>query len=308
MDGPYEKFVSRFAIVFVLFSFLFVSFRVLPARGAFGISPPFLNADHLVKGARYSQTIYLVQDQPNEDLRIKAELEIQERVRSWVSIDKGFDFVIPKGVRQFPVQVGIQVPKDAGLGAYSGNLTFTSAPSEAGQVTIALGAQVAINLTVGTDIYRKISVPVVKLLDIEEGWDPRVYVKFHNDGNVPEAFTGATYELFDQFNSVRLAFAQKAEDFPETLPFQVKEYSVEFPIDFHLGVGQYWGSVQFFQGDKVVATQKTVFNVLKRGALRGPTAQVLTSLKENWIYYGLGGLVVVFASIFIVKRTRRRSS
>ena len=99
-------------------------------QAAFGISPPFLNADHLVKGAKYIQTIYLVQDQPNEDLNINAKLDLKEPARSWVTVDKGFNFVIPKGVRQFPVQVAINVPKDAGLGVYSGNLTFTGAPSQ----------------------------------------------------------------------------------------------------------------------------------------------------------------------------------
>jgi hypothetical protein len=277
------------------------------AHAAFGISPPFLHAENLIKGSRYVQTIYLVQDQPNEDLPIEVALEISERVRSWITVDTGFNFIIPKNERQFPVRVIIQVPKNAELGAYNGRLTFTSKPGKAGQVTIALGAQVAINMTVGTNIYRKFTVPVVKPLDIEEGWNPRVYVKFNNEGNVPEAFDGGTFELQDQYGAVRLAYAQEPLELPETPPFTIHEYVVEFPIDFHLGLGQYWGSVSFYKNEKVVASQRTVFRVLNTGSLSGPVAILGSSPRKTIIY---GGIVAVFLGIvvFLARRRFRRTS
>src|SRR3989344_3360725 len=83
--------------------FLFTS-GVQTADAAFGISPPFLNADHLVPGAAYEQVIYLVQDHPDVDIPIKATLTVPESIKSWITIDKGFDFVIPQGTRQFPVK------------------------------------------------------------------------------------------------------------------------------------------------------------------------------------------------------------
>lgn len=288
---------------FVICGFLFV--QDAEAK-SFGISPPFLNADHLVPGSKYTQTIYLVQSQPEEDLAMKAELTIPESIRSWITVDKGFDFVIPKGVNQFPVNVTVTVPKDAGLGAYHGNLVFTQDPGKTGQVTIALGAQAVINLTVGTGIFRKFSVPILKNLDIEEGWNPRAYVKFDNEGNVPESFSGATYELYDQFSAIRLAFVQKNEGFPETPPFEVKEYTVEFPINFKLGLGQYWGSVAFYQNDKAVASQKTPFRVLASGSLSNPFAQLSAFFKGNWTYLA-GGLLVVVIAVALLKLKKKRS-
>src|SRR6185312_12056775 len=118
---------------------------------------------------------------------IVANLTMDEPARSWVSIDKGFNFVIPQGTRQFPVTITINVPQGVNLGAYTGNITFTTQPSSAGQVTIALGAQVALNLTVGTGTFEKYSVPLIQFPDIQEGQSPIVAVKFQNDGNVPEA-------------------------------------------------------------------------------------------------------------------------
>jgi hypothetical protein len=276
----------------VLFSIFVVGFFLLPVsltHAAFGISPPFLNADHLVAGAKYQQTVYLVQDQPNQDLNIQANLSMDEPARSWVSIDKGFNFVIPQGVRQFPVTITISVPQNVTLGAYTGNLTFTTQPSSAGQVTIALGAQVAINLTIGTGTFEKYSVPLIQFPDIQEGQSPVVHVKFENDGNVPESFDGATYTLYDQYDSVQLAYVQKSTDFPTTAPFTISDYNITFPLDFYLGIGQYWGVVNFYKNGSVVASQKTVFNVLKATWYQ----VALNYIADNWIDFAIGGVLLL---------------
>lgn len=275
------------------------------AEAAFGISPPFINAEHLVKGAEYTQTIYLIQDQPNAEMGIKTTFDVPEKIKSWIKVDKGESFIIPQGVQQYPVQITVSVPQNTDLGVYGGRISFTTQPAKTGQVTIALGAQVILNLTVGNEIYEKFEVPIVKPMDIEEGWDPRVLVRFSNLGNVPEAFTGATFELFDQYGAVRLAYAQKGDGFPETPPFKQQEYVVEFPIDFHLGVGQYWANVVFYKGDAQVASQKTVFNVLKAGTLNGGLAQIVNYLKKNQAMV-LGILILLILIIAFIAGKRRR--
>ena len=290
-------------------AFLGIVLTGLPQTGqaAFGISPPFIHATHLVAGARYAQTVYLVQDRPDQDLPIKAEIDVPDRIRSWITIDRGENFSIPQGVRQFAVTIIIQVPQDTDLGAYNGKITFTSDPAQTGQVTIALGTQVSIDITVGNDIYRFFTVPVIRLMDIEEGWNPRVYVKFNNEGNVPESFDRATYELLDQYGAARLAVVQKNKGFPETLPFTIKEYTVDFPIDFHLGLGQYWGKVDFYQQDRLVASQKTVFNVLEKGSLSSPWSGILTYLRENWpLATGVLAILVGLGAAGLLWRKRRR--
>lgn len=280
------------------------------AEAAFGISPPFMNADHLVPGSKYIQTVYLVQDQPNEDLKIQAELDINERVRKWITVAGGKEIVIPKGTRQYAVDIAVQVPKDAGLGVYHGNLRFVGVPAQAGQVTIALGVQVAINLTVGTGIYRNFSVPLVRFLDIEEGWGPRVYLKVDNQGNVPEDFDKESdrtvFEVFDKYGASRLSYHQKEKGFlPEIPPFSIEEHTIEFPPGLYLTPGQYWGSFELFQEGKVIASQRTVFNVLKKGSLSNPGALILRSIKENWPYY-LGGVVLVTLGWRFRRRLFRR--
>ncbi|MEK7094335.1 MAG: hypothetical protein AAB903_03285 [Patescibacteria group bacterium] len=300
--------VPRQPFLFLIIAFFSVALLVPNISfAAFGASPPFLNATHLVKGAKYRQVIYLVRDNADEALPIKADLALSERIRPWVTLLQGNTFTIPQGTRQFPVEILINVPPTANLGVYSGAITFGSQPQEAGQVTLSLGIEIPINLTIGTDIYRDIKVRLVKLLDIEEGWSPRVYVKFENNGNVPEKFDSATYELFDSFKDKRFAISQKRNDFPEIAPFTTQEFTVDFPVDFHLGIGQYWGSVTFYQGETVVGSQTTIFNVLKRGSLSNPVNQFLSLLKLDslWPYYLLG--IVALLGIFLWRKRLQKS-
>lgn len=303
MVGSYfSGYRQLFLIPILLFLGLFLLAPSI-SWAAFGASPPFLNASHLVKGARYEQTIYLVRDNAEEDLPIKADLVLPERIRSWVSMEQGSEFIIPAGTRQFPVRILINVPPNAELGIYSGTLTFGSQPEQSGQVTVSLGIEIPINLTIGTDIYRDLKAGLIKLLDIEEGWSPLVYVKLENGGNVPEKFDSATYELFDSYKDKRFAVSQKREDFPEVSPFTTEEFTVEFPVDFHLGVGQYWGSVTFYQGDKPVGGQTAIFNVLEKGSLSGPAGQFASILKLDtlWPFY-LIGLIILAGTGFIWRK------
>jgi hypothetical protein len=193
------------------------------------------------------------------------------------------------------------------LGVYGGTLTFKGAPNKAGQVTIAMGAEVALNLTVGEGIYRDFKVAFVKPLDIEEGWSPRAYLKINNNGNVAESLDYGTFEVLDQYGGARLAYLQKNKGFPEVPPFYTGEYSVEFPTGFSMGMGQYWGVVNFFQENKLLGSQKTPFNVLKAGSLSTPWAYAWRFLVNYQliIYAGVVLLLVVAVALYLRKRSRR---
>lgn len=293
---------------YLVFVFAVLGVTLLPAspqaQAAFGVSPPFIHADKLVPGSKYSQTIHLVRDVADADLPMTARLDIAERVRSWVSIDKGYAFTIPAGVRQFPITITVSAPKNADRVAYEGTLEFTSAPPKEGQITIALGVQVILNIRVGDDIFRQYSIPIVKPLDIEEGWNPRVLVRFNNEGNIPESLDAAVFELQDKYGGATLAYTQRTRDFPEADPFTTKEFVVEFPIALHLGLGQYWGQVTLFKEDKSVGGNRATFQVLPKGSLSTLTERTLRHFAGNWKYYA--GALLVLATASILWRARRR--
>lgn len=304
-------FVSVFSFVLITTSFVTLGVPK-EASAAFGISPPFVHATYLVRGVTFRQTIFLVRDQADVPIGVKAEfLKIPEEIRSWVSINPGFNFIIPEGVRQFPVEIIINVPKDAPLTAYSGILRFATGPAtpatEGGQVAIAYGLQLNIEIAVGTDIHREFRA-LIDILDIEEGWSPRVHVKFENKGNIAESLDNARFEMFDIFKAARIAFIPESKkgDLVETKPFSTNEYVVEFPLNTFLGTGEYWGNVQLFKEGEVVASKETVFKVLERGTLSSPFSQFLQSLQENWIYYAGAGIVLVSGITFYTRKRRRR--
>lgn len=172
-------------------------------------------------------------------------------------------------------------------------------------MTIALGVRVALDFTVGKGIYEQFSVPLITFPDIEEGWNPNVYVRFDNQGNISEAFDSATFEVWDVYDTVRLAYMQKQDGFPETKPFSANEYTVEFPTSFYLGVGDYWGSVVFYQGGKVVASQKAIFHVLKAGSIAGTWGRIVRFLSIYQWYLIAALAILIVAGIAFWYRRRR---
>ena len=274
---------------------------------AFGVSPPVFNATHLVAGASYTQTIYLLQDNPSVDLTVNATLNVPDHIKSWISIDKGTQFVIPAGIQQFPVNITITVPQGESIGSYQGNVLFATAPGNSGQVTIALGADVIMNIVVGTGIYEQYSIPYITIPSIEEGWAPRVTYRLQNNGNIPEQLTGATLSIFDQYDVTQLAYLTTNSGFPEVPPFASKEDTVQFPTDLHLGIGDYWGVVSFFKNDQQIASQKVLFHVLPPGSLSSPIDIIIANIQANWIYYlvVLLALILVSRRVFVMRRKKR---
>ncbi|MBI2035112.1 MAG: hypothetical protein HYT12_00310 [Candidatus Liptonbacteria bacterium] len=235
------------------------------SASAFGVSPPFINAIKLIPGSRFESVIYLVQGKPDYDLKIQASFELPEKVKDWVSLDAGQDFIIPKGTRQFPVKVLINVPQNAELGIYKGVLRVISVPSreEGAQINIATGARIELNIAVGNDLVVDFEIKKLDILDIHEGDGPAVAVTLENKGNVAIAPDYATFEIFDKYGDNRLGFAQ-VEKFPEIKPFQTETFTIEFPIGISLGIGEYWGEAKIYREKAVLKSLRTVFDVTER--------------------------------------------
>ena len=249
--------------------FLFVLSLLSPQFvGAFGVSPPAISADKLLKGSQYEATIFLVRAEADYDLPIQATLRLPDEVKSWVTLDVGFNFVIPAGVSQFPVKFLINVPQDAELNIYSGSVVFnTLPPTERGsggqQVVITVAAGVNLNITVGEGVIKDFRIERVDILDVKEGDPMAILVIMENTGNVPVAAERATIDVLDKFGNVRLGFGQ-TEDVPEVPPFKTKEFVVEFPLDLKLGLGEYWAEAKVYKSGAVAGEVKTVFNVLEK--------------------------------------------
>lgn len=278
----------------VLSSAVFV--LILPALSyaGFGVSPPLIQEDKLVPGITLERIIYLVQGTPEKDLQVK--LEVDSSVKDWVSFPQGNPVTIPKGVQQYPLAVTIAVPEDAKLGKYKGVLRVTTVPvkaDEAGEVAIAIGGIVNMDLEVGNNIIYDLQVRLIKILNVKEGGGPEAAVTVVNNGNTPVAPDTATFELFNKFGDIRLAYAE-SEDFEPVPAFHEKIETVRFPMEVYLAPGEYWGHVKIYKDRELIKELRTVFNVTEKAFL------------EKYFLHMLGsGLALVLLVVFFLKSRRR---
>src|SRR3989344_3555730 len=255
-----------------LFTLLFLcaifSLNVSKVYAGFGVSPAKIVEDNLIRGSILERTLYFVQGMPDRDLDVKIEVD-DSPIKSWIKIEPSGNFVIPKGVQQFPVTVTVTVPKDAELGIYTGFVRAVGAlmldplrKEGESHVSIAIGARAELSLTVGKGILYRYAIRDIDLKNILQTQNPIADVNIENQGNVPAGPSEASFELFNKFGDVRLAYVQGVK-MELVKPFAVQSVAVEFPITLAtLSVGEYWGTVKLYNDKgEVVREFKDVFNV-----------------------------------------------
>ncbi len=267
------------------------------AEAGFGVSPPLIQEDKLVPGITLERIVYLVQGTPERDLPVN--LVVESQVKEWISFPQGTQITIPKGVQQYPLAVDITVPADADLGAYKGVIRLTTVPVKAegaGEVAIAIGGIVNLDLTVGNNIIYELKSKLIKILDIKEGDDPMVDVSLINNGNAPAAPDTATFELFNKFGEIRLAYAE-SKSFAKIPAFHEQVERLVFPVEIHIAPGEYWGHVKVYRERELLGELRTVFNVTEK-----TFAEKYTSI----ILMGLGACAFLLFVIMVSMRSARR--
>ena len=244
---------------------LFFSLGISPVLAGFGISPPSLKNDHLLPGSHYEQVIYLVRGEPKETLFTRIKINAPE-IESWIKVEPGFEFELPKGVQQFPVKFIVDVPQNAELKLYQGTIDIltSSEKTKGGQITTALGAQAEIALRITEEQFSEFEFRLIDLADTEEGSPLKLILKIENKGNQKTGPTKAILKVFDKYHQTLLEESE-TEISEKVEPFQIKELSVEFPTN--LTIGQYWGDFEIYQDDKLVKKDKQVFNILEKAAV-----------------------------------------
>lgn len=275
----------------ILITALLLSLPLLSS--AFGVSPPWINQSNLVPGSHFEKEIFLVRANAEEPLNIEAQFDVPEEIRSWFSIDKGLKFTIPAGTQKFPIIVNIDVPKGTELGFYKGFLRVRSLPKtdelKFTGASIATGARIDINLTVGDNIVVDFAINKMDILDIKEGEPAQVLVRMENRGNVETALDRANFELFDKYGEVRLGFAQ-TENLPKVPPFKTKEFVLDFDLPIKLAIGEYWAKATVYKDGVSAGEIKTVFNVTEKKS--GPII---------WVG-GAVGLIILAGASFWIRR------
>lgn len=303
-----EKFLKR---VFPLLIFVWLFFGWSePALAGFGISPPYLKNQQLAPGSKYVQEIMLLRSEAEEDLRATVKINAPD-ILPWLTIDKGTEFNLPKGQYQVPMAITVNVPKDAELGSYKGNINIkiSSAGGASGAgVSIALGARLDVDLVVTNVIYSDFIVRMASIPDFEMlGWPwrwpifsrflhrARVVLNIENLGNVKTAPSKVTLDLFD-ITKNRLLESSSDSSLKEIEPFATAETTAFFPTK--LGVGQYWGRVKVYKDNAIINSYEIAFTIAKPGELgnKNPSLGYYP-----WLLLGIYSAIILFIVFCIFK-------
>lgn len=257
--------LKKFLFTLFIIMFFIVSFGDSVLAG-FGVSPPQIKENNLVRGSHFEKTIYLVQGNPQEDLDIEISVD-SPNITKWFTFKDGTNFTIPAGVQQFPFNVAIDVPSNIDFGIYKAFVRVNTKPKKvegSGQVSVALGGVVNVELIIGDNVVYQYIIKSIKILNIEEGDNPKISVEVKNTGNVPASPSSASFELYNKYGNVRLAYAEN-DDFKEVKAFSEDSSELEFSIDLKLAPGEYWAHVKIYNENGAVEKEmKTVFNVTKK--------------------------------------------
>jgi hypothetical protein len=288
--------------------------------GGFGVSPSSVINSSLVPGSFYEETIYLVQSDPSQDLNAIVSVDAGQE-SPWISIENGTHFVIPKGTHQFPMKVDVAIPANAPLGEYKGSITVNTSPtgSQAAGVSVVLGADVGIDLTVSNITVSNFAIQNFLIPDVIKGSPISFVMKVKNLGNVENGPDKVVMTLFDQYHAQQIGDPQTQTVTQKVPSFQTASVSVPFPET--LDVGQYWGDVQIYSDDKVVATSRVVFYVKNPEVIaKNTTSKGFTLPSVNfsavplWVYAVVLAVIIIIALVVLVivllvkmnKQTRRR--
>lgn len=245
-------------LLLILFAFIFLVFTK-PAEAGFGISPPYVSNDNLARGSVYEKKITLVRGNPDEDL--KAELTVNvPGANDWITINRGLEFILPKGEKQVPIIVRVQVPKDAPLGDYKGNIRIKTSSLEAlqkGTVSIALGAQIDVDLKVTNAKIFDFIVRGFRFLSSEEGFVKWIFhfptkitaeIQLENLGNINCKPTKISLEVYDE-NKTHLIKELNAQKMTTVKPFETDSLKAIFLSD--LKAGTYYIHYKIYKNQEI---------------------------------------------------------
>jgi hypothetical protein len=291
---------------FVLAS-IFSGFGILSwaftAQAGFGISPPYVKSDKIIPGTHYEQRIVLLRSSAEEALTAEITVNAPE-ISSWISLNKGETFDLPKNELQVPMIVMVDVPKDADIGKYTGYINVRIAPKDGqtGGVAIALGARIDIDLNVTNEtfpdfIIKELSIPDFEVLKAPWKWPifsyffyrSKVVMKIENTGNVKIAPTKVHLDIY-ALDDKTLLESGIDKSIKKINPFETQNVEASFPTK--LKVGQYWGKIKIYKGEEIVRNDKVVFTVLPSGTLLGGNNLGI------WPWLMLFGLIIIL--LFII--------
>jgi hypothetical protein len=308
----------------LLWAVLLVSLAFAPgtAQAGFGIAPPYVINDRLTPGAVYEQEIIIVRSDPEQDLKAEITKNIPG-VESWFEIVQGDSFILPAGKLQVPMVVRVTVPADADYAAHKGAIRIRTSPVDnaapaGGGVTIALGAQIDVNIKV-VDKILDFVVRSLRMADLEVGrtkWGLffpakiRFLMTVENTGNAPYAPTRVHFDIYDAEMETLLESVDNTNTLPLIPAYETEEIVAELPT--RLPQGRYTAKYTVYKGETVAQQGEVNVSIAAIGAIPGYEGYGIwgLSLTDKLKIVGVVltpiTLLLILIGILISRRRRRR--
>ncbi len=262
-------------LLFVLLTFLLIGDF---AYAGFGITPPYVRNTSLVRNSTYEQQILLVRGNPDVGLKARISIDAPE-IESWIEIVEGNPVAMPKGEQKVPMTVRVKVPDDAEFKNYQGKIRVRTGPEDdqvtSGAVSISLGAQIDIDLTVIDKEIKDFRVRKIDVSDLNEGhklgW---LYfpgkIKFttllENTGNVDVAPSKVVFKIYDFSGSVLLEETREKGKIDTVAPYATESVTAEIPT--RLPAGNYIARFSIYNGEEIKQEGEVNLSILKYGTLQ----------------------------------------
>lgn len=306
------------SVLFVITFFYLASAQV--ALAGFGVTPPYVNNARLTRGSVYEQRITLVRSDPVDDLETDITITVPE-AQAWITVDKGTKFIMPKGAAQVPIMVRVEVPADAVYKDYTGTIRVRTAPltentPTGGGVSIALGAQINVNLKVVEKIY-DFEVRKIRITELEEGrrlWGLyfpgkiRFFVTVQNTGNVEFGPTKVCLDIYDSAQETMLERVCNTNKIKRVAPFATEEVVAELPT--RLPAGSYRVKYTIYKNEEVAQQSQASLSILPVGTLadyRGYGFDGLSMTDKIKVILAIViPITLIIVLVIVVRRWRRK--
>ena len=248
------------------------------AYASFGITPPYVRNTSLTRNSTYEQQILLVRGDPTEDLNAKIVIDAPD-IQDWIEIIEGETILLPRGEQKIPMTVRITVPSDAPFRDYEGKIRIRTSPTDdqvaEGVVSISLGAQIDVNLSVIDRVIEDFRIRRISVNDLNEGhklgWlyfpgKIAFTMLTENTGNVDIKPSAVTFRIFDRVGSVLLEETQNLGRMNTIAPYATGEIISHLPT--RLPAGSYMVRYSIYNGEEVKQEGELNLSILPYGTLQ----------------------------------------
>lgn len=308
---------------FLQYSLILLILQVLAvpvAEAGFGITPPYVHNSSLTRNSVYEQEILLVRSDPDTELQAEIRLDAPG-FEDWIEIEQGFTFPLPAGATKVPMNVRVTVPDNAKFADYKGNIRIKTGPAPGADVSagvsISLGAQVDIDLTV---IDKEIFDFRVRKIDISEldegrsvGWlffpgKIRFGMFIENTGNVPVAPTEVKFRIFNTREDVLLEETIHTNRIKKVAPFEAANVVAELPT--RLPAGTYRAQFEIKNGDEVKHDGLVTLNIRPYGStnLAGYGFMGLSLAHKISVLFPIFSFIIIVVLVTQFVRSKRRKT